>query len=83
MRILMLIMTAILAFGAVESFVTPAFADPIPESKLDKESRAKAARITKRSPHDDRVESQGKAGRQACDASHAVRDGKSPCEERD
>lgn len=60
MRILMLIMTAILAFGAVESFVTPAFADPIPESKLDKESRAKAARITKRSPHDDRVESQGK-----------------------
>lgn len=60
MRILMLIMTALLAFGAVESFVTPAFADPIPESKLDKESRLKAAKITKRSPHDDRVESQGK-----------------------
>lgn len=60
MRVLMLVMTAILAFGAVESFVQPAFADAIPESKLDAQSRQKAARITKRSPHDDRVESQGK-----------------------
>jgi len=60
MRVLMLVMTALLAFGAVESFVTPAFADPIPESKLDAQSRAKAVRITKRSPHSDRIESQGK-----------------------
>ncbi|MFN0246215.1 MAG: NADH-quinone oxidoreductase subunit J [Kofleriaceae bacterium] len=61
MRVVMLIVTALLAFGAVEAYVAaPAFADAIPESKLDKESRAKAARITKRSPHGDRVESQGK-----------------------
>jgi NADH-quinone oxidoreductase subunit J len=64
MRILMLIMTALLAFGAVEAYIAApgyiASADPIPESKLDKESRAKAVRITKRSPHGDRVESQGK-----------------------
>ncbi len=60
MRVLMLVMTAVLAFGAVESFVQPAFADAIPESRLDAQSRQKAARITKRSPHGDRVESQGK-----------------------
>ena len=61
MRVLMLIMTAVLAFGAVESFVQPAFADAIPESKLDKASREKAAQGNpKCTRHDDCTESHGK-----------------------
>ena len=60
MRLVLLILSAVLSFGAATSFVQPAFADPIPAAQLDAQSRAKAVKITKRSPHDDRVESSGK-----------------------
>ncbi|HEY4179654.1 MAG TPA: NADH-quinone oxidoreductase subunit J [Kofleriaceae bacterium] len=60
MRIVILIMTAVLSFGAfvaAASFTPAAYADAIPESKIDAASRAK---VQERSPHDDLIQSSGK-----------------------
>lgn len=57
-RVVMIIMTALLAFGAVEALAPQlAVAEAIPAQQVNRQERTS---IVKRSPHSDRVESKGK-----------------------